>query len=156
MSDERVKIVPGAPLPDLIVVPTTEDLARYAGASRDFSRIHYDQDFAKKRGLPDVIVHGLLKAAYLGRMIESWLIGWEYSVQEFGTQYRRTDLPGEVLTCRGQVESVDGAYVELKLWTENAESQVTTRGRALIKFEGRRLSSSSDNSTRRDHLEGRD
>ena len=52
---------------------TTRDLVKYAGASRDFYEIHYDKDFAMRVGLPGVIIHGALKAAYLGKMMTDWL-----------------------------------------------------------------------------------
>ena len=39
---------------------TTRQLVMYAGASGDFNRIHYDQDFAREAGLGGVIAHGML------------------------------------------------------------------------------------------------
>lgn len=41
------------------------DLVRYAAASRDWNPIHWDHQFAVDAGLPGVIVHGLLQAAWL-------------------------------------------------------------------------------------------
>ena len=46
--------------------PTTQQLVKYAGASGDYYQIHYDQNYAKNNGLPDVILHGALKGAWLG------------------------------------------------------------------------------------------
>ena len=57
----------GAEIGPFIKHTTTQDLVKYAGASRDFSEIHYDKDFALGVGLPGVILHGALKAAYLGQ-----------------------------------------------------------------------------------------
>lgn len=41
------------------------DLVRYAAASRDWNPIHWDHQAARDAGLPGVVVHGLLQAAWL-------------------------------------------------------------------------------------------
>ena len=41
------------------------DLVRYAGATRDWNPIHWDHDAAVAAGLPTIVVHGLLQAAWL-------------------------------------------------------------------------------------------
>jgi acyl dehydratase len=38
---------------------------RYAGATRDWNSIHWDHDSAVAAGLPTIVVHGLLQAAWL-------------------------------------------------------------------------------------------
>lgn len=44
-------------------------LALYAGASGDHIPLHIDLDVARKAGMPDVFAHGMLVAAWLGRML---------------------------------------------------------------------------------------
>lgn len=39
---------------------TREKIVRFAGAVQDFNPIHYDDEFARKAGLPGVIAHGPL------------------------------------------------------------------------------------------------
>jgi acyl dehydratase len=41
------------------------DLVRYAAATRDWNPIHWDHDSAVAAGLPTIVVHGLLQAAWL-------------------------------------------------------------------------------------------
>ncbi|MDN7139839.1 MaoC family dehydratase [Pseudomonas sp. JQ170] len=48
-------------------------LALYAGASGDHNEIHIDIDFARKARVPDVFAHGMLSAAYLGRLLTHWV-----------------------------------------------------------------------------------
>src|SRR5258708_36952110 len=62
----------GDALPELVKHPTTRQLVRYAGAQGDFYEIHYDQAFAQSVGLPGVILHGLLKAGFLGQLVTDW------------------------------------------------------------------------------------
>lgn len=48
-------------------------LALYAGASGDHNQVHIDLDFARKSRQPDVFAHGMLSAAYLGRLLTNWV-----------------------------------------------------------------------------------
>jgi acyl dehydratase len=42
---------------------TRQQIARYAGAVRDFNPIHVDEEFAKASGMPSAIAHGPLTLA---------------------------------------------------------------------------------------------
>ena len=88
---EDVKI--GTELPILEKTPTTQQLVMYAGASGDFYQIHYDQDFARDNGLPNVIIHGALKNAFLGQLLTDW-IGQRGSIKKLAVEYRGMDMPG--------------------------------------------------------------
>jgi acyl dehydratase len=48
---------------------TSHDLKRFAVASGDSNEIHLDPEVAKQAGLDDVIVHGMLNMAKLGRLV---------------------------------------------------------------------------------------
>jgi acyl dehydratase len=50
---------------------TSRDLVRYAGASGDLNPIHYDADFARSRGLPGVIVHGMFSTGIIARLVRT-------------------------------------------------------------------------------------
>ena len=63
----------GMELPVVEKNPTTQQLVKYAGASGDYYQIHYDQKFAEANGLPNVILHGALKNAFLGHLMTSWV-----------------------------------------------------------------------------------
>jgi acyl dehydratase len=110
----------GADIPRLVKRPTTEQLVRYAGATDDYARIHYDEPYARFRGFPSVIVHGLFKATCLGQMVCDWA-GPRAWVKKMSTQYRHFDLPGHDLVCKGRVTDKvlrDGQHlVELEIWT---------------------------------------
>ena len=63
----------GTELPTLRKDPTTQQLVMYAGASGDYHQIHYDLGFATANGLPNVILHGALKNAFLGQLVTDWI-----------------------------------------------------------------------------------
>ncbi len=119
----------GEELPDLVKHPTTRQLVQYAGAQGDFYEIHYDQDYAHSVALPGVILHGLLKAAFLGQLVTDWL-GDRGTLKTFEVSYRGVDVPGHPYRCRGRVTQVSGDDVELELWGEDETGKRTTVGTA--------------------------
>jgi hydroxyacyl-ACP dehydratase HTD2-like protein with hotdog domain len=125
----------GQELPELIKHPTTRQLVQYAGAQGDFYEIHYDQDFARSVGLPGVILHGLLKAAFLGQLVTDWL-GDRGTLKNFEVSYRGIDQPGRPYRCRGRVTKVEGDQVELEVWGEDSTGNRTTVGTATVGMNG--------------------
>jgi hydroxyacyl-ACP dehydratase HTD2-like protein with hotdog domain len=123
----------GQELPELVKHPTTRQLVQYAGASGDFYEIHYDQEYARSTGLPDVILHGLLKAAFLAQLITSSL-GSDAVLRSFEVSYRGIDLPRRPCRCRGLVTEVRSGLATLEIWTEDPSGNRTTIGRATAEL----------------------
>ena len=123
----------GQELPELVKHPTTRQLVQYAGAQGDFYEIHYDQDYARSVGLPGVILHGLLKAGFLGQLVTDWL-GDRGTLKSLEVSYRGVDMPGHPYTCRGRVARVDGDQVELEIWGEDEGGKRTTVGTAAVEM----------------------
>ena len=121
----------GTELPTLRKDPTTQQLVMYAGASGDYYQIHYDRQFALGNGLPDVILHGALKNAFLGQLMTDW-VGEHGRLARLSVQYRGMDVPGTPIFARGVVtrKGEDGE-VECDIWLENAEGKRTTPGSAV-------------------------
>ena len=120
--------------------PTTRQLIEWAGASDDYTELHYDKDVAAQAGFPAVVVHGRLKASFLGQLITDWM-GEPGTLHKFSCSYRAVDFPGVELTCKGKVvrKEVKGLQhlVECELWTENEEGKITTLGTAVIELPSR-------------------
>lgn len=120
--------------------PTTQQLARYAGASGDFYQIHYDKDFALASKLPGVILHGALKNAFLGQLMTNFAgeLGW---LRKLAVQYRGMDQPGSNVVARGRVVKKyveDGRQmVDCEIWLENAKGEKTTPGSAVVMLPSR-------------------
>lgn len=57
----------GDALPPMRKSASRADLVRYAGATRDWNPIHWDHQAAVKAGLPGIIAHGLLMAAWVAQ-----------------------------------------------------------------------------------------
>jgi acyl dehydratase len=130
----------GMDLPTLEKNPTTQQLVKYAGASEDYYQIHYDKDYARANDLPDVILHGALKNAFLGQIVTDW-IGEYGTLKKLSVQYRGMDVPGTPVYAKGAVKSKhveDGEHlVECDLWLENEKGEKTTLGSATASLPSR-------------------
>jgi acyl dehydratase len=112
-------------------------LVQYAGASGDFYEMHYDIPFAQARGHRELAVHGLLKTAWLGRLVEEWFAG-RGRITVLDVSYRGMDFRDEPVTCGGRVTGRDGDRVALEVWTASADGTRTTIGTAEVELtEGR-------------------
>ena len=128
-------ILVGAELPPLALPPLTRHtLALYCGASGDHNPIHVDIDFAKAAGLPDVIAHGMLSMAWLGRLLTQWVP--QERIRDFGVRFVAITQVGERITCSGEVTEVFEVEGErrarIRLQTCNAQGQVKLSGDAIV------------------------
>lgn len=102
---------------------------RYAGASGDFNPIHWNEDFAKSAGYPQVFAQGMFTAGLLGRFLTDWM-GAE-SVRRYKTRFTGQAWPGEKLVCTGRVtavEQADGeirAECELQVANDEGDTKIT-------------------------------
>ncbi|HEV7657828.1 MAG TPA: MaoC/PaaZ C-terminal domain-containing protein [Mycobacteriales bacterium] len=136
LSHDQVR--PGDAVPELRVTPTPESLVRWAGASGDFTPIHYDHAFATGvAGLPDIVVHGPYKLALLVRMLVDWAGGEPGAVSRISVRLSTMDFVGDELVCRGQVTGTrreDGRdEVDCEVWVENSAGERTMAGTASVR-----------------------
>ena len=131
----------GSELPTLVKHPTPMQLAMWAGASGDFNPIHYDKDYALEQGLPGIIVHGPLIAAFLAQLITEW-IGEEGTFKKLKTSKRGMMLPREDLLLKGKVTKkyVENGenYVECEIWAENPRGERPVPGMAVVTLPNRK------------------
>ncbi len=127
-------------IPVLEKHPTTQQLVKFAGATSDYYQIHYDREFALSLGLPDVIMHGPLKNAFLGQLMTDW-IGEHETLKELSVRFRSMDVPGTPVYAKGVVKGkrvVDGEHlVECEVWLETHDGQKTTTGEAIAALPSR-------------------
>jgi acyl dehydratase len=128
----------GDALPPLTKAPiTTEQLVRYAGASGDFNRIHYDEPFARAGGYPSVIAHGMLSMGFFGQLLSDW--AGPSTVARLAARFKAVTFPGDVITCTGEVTAKDetNRTVEVKLTARNQNGAITLEGNATLKVDER-------------------
>ena len=93
----------GHQMPELTVTVDETQLFFFSAATYNGHRIHYDKDWARTvEGYDDVLVHGPLQAALLGRAIGDW-IGGRGRLVSFSVQNRAVAHPGQPLSFGGTV-----------------------------------------------------
>lgn len=73
------------------------DFVRYAGASGDFNRLHYDEAYARAAGFSSVFAQGMFNAGVLASYVVEWLGARE--VRQFNARFVDVVWPGDMLTC---------------------------------------------------------
>ncbi len=124
-------------IPVLEMPPLTRQvLAIYCGASGDHNPIHVDIDFARESGLDDVIAHGMLIMAYMGRALTNWVP--QGAIRSFDTRFQAMTRIGDAITVRGRIaEKFDDAgtpCVRVELTATDQRGDVKTAGGAVIAF----------------------
>ena len=116
-------------LPELRHTFNREEIARYAEASGDRNPIHLDDDFARRVGLPGVIVHGLLQMGILANVAVAAAGGDPARIRRLSTRFAGMVEPGDEVIFGG-CWNEDGG---LDLWARKADgTPILTRGAAEI------------------------
>jgi acyl dehydratase len=111
----------GIALPEIVVDIDREALVRYAGASDDYVRQHWDYAFMIENGYPDVLAHGWLTMAHMCRVVTDWA-PHDAGIAGYAVRYHQPLYPG-ALRCGGEVERVEGDKAMLALWGRNAAGE---------------------------------
>jgi acyl dehydratase len=120
-------------LPPLTLPPITRHtLALYCGASGDHNPIHVDSDFARSAGMPDVFAHGMLSAAWLGRLLTQWVP--QSALRSLNLRFVAITQLGDTITCSGQVVERHGTRLRVALQTANQHGQVKLTGEAVVEL----------------------
>ncbi len=110
-------------------------LKQYADASGDQNPIHQDEAFAKSVGLPDVIAHGMLTMALVGKYVSD-LAGGSAHVLELGGRFTKpVVVPAGAdvdLTVSATVTDVADGKVSLSLTATSADVKVLGMAKAVI------------------------
>lgn len=109
-------------------------LALYCGASGDHNPIHIDIDFARKSRMPDVFAHGMLSAAYLGRLLTQWVP--QQQVRSLSIRFTGITHLGHVPTCTGTItekfEENGEKRVRLQIRCSNQYGEEKLAGEAVV------------------------
>lgn len=101
-----MKVEPGLQLPVAEHPIERPALVRYAGASGDFNRIHWDDEFARSVGLPGVIAHGMYSMALAARSVSAFA-GDPRALRRLRVRFSAMIRPGQTLVVTGAVAAVD-------------------------------------------------
>jgi len=125
-----------APIPELVVRPTTTQLFMFSAATWNRHHVHYDKDAALAEGLPGVVVHRALLGNFLARLLTEW-VGDPGAVAELSWKVSQSALPGRDLHCDGEVVALEGVGAERRARCElrirDADGRDIASGQALLR-----------------------
>jgi acyl dehydratase len=126
----------GTELPERIFFLDRALLKQYADASGDQNPIHQNEEFALSVGLPNVIAHGMLTMALVGKYVSDFA-GGSAKVLEYGARFTKPVIvpAGEKvdLTVSATVTEVSDGKVSLTLSATSAGVKVLGMAKAVVK-----------------------
>jgi acyl dehydratase len=125
----------GTALPERVFEINRALLVAYANASGDQNPIHQNEEFALSVGLPNVIAHGMLTMALVGKYVTDWA-GGSASVKEFGARFVKPVIvpAGQKvdLTVSATVSEIEGDRISLTISATSAGVKVLGMAKAVV------------------------
>lgn len=111
---------------------TRATLALFAGGSGDHNPLHIDTDYARAAGLEDVIAHGMLSMAFLGRYIEA--IAPTLQIAVWSVRFVAPTPVGVSVRCSAVVDGIDATNgnISLRLKARTDRGVITVEGIATL------------------------
>jgi acyl dehydratase len=117
LTSKQVSV--GDELPGLDVPLTPAVIVGGAIASRDFTPVHHDRDYAKSQGLSNVIMNILTTNGYVSRYVTDWA-GPDAIVKEVSIKLGAPNMPGDTMKMSGKVVAADDGDIEVEVVGKNA------------------------------------
>ncbi|RNI21628.1 MaoC family dehydratase [Flexivirga caeni] len=131
------QIEAGTVIPSRTIHVDRATLVRYAGASGDFNTIHWDEQFARSVGLPDVIAHGMWTMGAAIQPVVDWL-GDAGRVTAYSVRFSApVPVPhdgGADIEVGAAVTSVDGDTASIDITATCDGRKVLARARATVRL----------------------
>ncbi len=105
---------------------TRQDTQAFGDLTRDYNPVHYDEGFARGKGMEGLICHGLLTGSMICEV--GGQIAWLATGMEFS--FRRPVYFGDTITCRMVIIEVDSqgrARAEASMTNQRGEEVASAR-----------------------------
>jgi acyl dehydratase len=126
----------GTVLPEKVFYLDRALLKQYADASGDQNPIHQNEEFALSVGLPNVIAHGMLTMALVGKYVSDFA-GGSANVLEYGARFVKPVIvpAGEKvdLTVSATISEIEDGKISLTLSATSTGVKVLGMAKAVIR-----------------------
>ena len=126
----------GTTLPERVFTINRELLKAYADASGDQNPIHQNEEFALSVGLPNVIAHGMLTMALVGKYVTDWA-GGSSKVTHYGARFiKPVIVPADIdvdLTVTAAISAVENDLITLDITATSAGVKVLGMAKAVVR-----------------------
>ncbi len=119
------------------VLVRPEDIDVFSEMSGDHSPLHTDEAFAKKRGFPGRVAHGLFLGALVSRLIGNQLPGANGILQSLEMSFRKPLIPPKKLIVKGTIASISQGTgqitVDVHFTDEEAVLLATAKAKSIVR-----------------------
>ena len=126
----------GITLPERVFTINRALLKAYADASGDQNPIHQNEEFALSVGLPNVIAHGMLTMALVGKYVTDWA-GGSSNVTHYGARFiKPVIVPADIdvdLTVTAAISAVENDLITLDITATSAGVKVLGMAKAVVR-----------------------
>lgn len=136
--EARPGLAPGTPVAPLEKTVRQEQIAVFSRVGRYLKNIHTDLDAARRGGLRTTLAQGMMEFDHGAELLTrffgaSWFTsGWQR------IKFLKPVFEGETLTIRaavtGEQRENDAIRLELEVWVENAQGEMTAAGWASARI----------------------
>jgi acyl dehydratase len=103
--------------------------------------VHWDNELARRVGVPAAYDYGPQRVAWLGHLMTNW-IGDHGFLRAMDAEVRRFNLVGDTTWCQGKVVEKwqeDGRnLVKCEIWAQDQRGDVTAKGHATVELPGKK------------------
>jgi acyl dehydratase len=130
----------GQSIPGKTVHIERATLVQYAGASLDRNPIHWDERFATKVGLPDVIAHGMFTMGSAVNVVSEW-VGDAGRIVEYSVRFTKPVVVpyegGAEVVVEGVIKAVDAdaKRATVELTATSGGDKVLGRALAVVQLD---------------------
>jgi len=102
---------------------------KFLDISNDINPLHVDSNYAKKKGFPDRVVHGLLTSSFYSTLVGVHLPGKYCILQGVDIQFSKPVYIGDTLKISGKVSYINEAYkqIEIKAYITNQNNEKVSK-----------------------------
>jgi len=109
-----IQVKVGDQVPVLTKHCTLTSMIAYAGATWDWHRLHYDQEYLASKGLKAPVVDGQVFGAFVVQAIQDWL-GESAFISELDFRYAGLVFAEEYVQVSGEVTETSSTEVSFSL-----------------------------------------
>lgn len=118
----------GDEIPAIAIPLTLQRLVMEAGANRDLSLIHHDNDVARATGAPDAFANTYFLMGMFERLVREWA-GPRARIRKIGPlRMMIFNAVGDTVQFKGLVEAVDevAGSISLDMWAQSHRGKTVT------------------------------
>lgn len=92
-----------------------EKLKKFVEISGDHNPLHTDEAYAKSKGYPSEVVHGLLSSSLYSSLVGLYLPGKYALLHSINISFEKPVFCGDELTVAGEVTYINEAYQQIEI-----------------------------------------